>query len=202
MSGALRAGSITLAGAHAVCQTLTRIDRFLDRPDGLLDGEPQDQSLYNVITSGVRQPICRSRGGWDLGGPTSDADDALPTLVRELHDIAEDPARSPREQLEAALLVLCRDVPAAHLCPALVVLTHALLPLQLEKAALAGLASRQLRLDRRSDGLGFRLAGHLDLLTGELLFTALQAQLATDLDNPDDTRAAKALRAGPRPPRP
>ena len=194
VSGALRAGSITLDGAQAVCQTLTRIDRFLDRPDGMLDGQPQDQALYNVITSGVRQLICRSRGGWDPGGPTSDGDDALPTLVRELHDIAEDPAHSPREQLEAALLVLCRDVPAAHLRPALVVLAHALLPLQLEKAALAGLASRQLRLDRRSDGLGFRLAGHLDLLTGELLFTALEARLATDLDNPDDTRAAKALR--------
>ena len=138
VSVALRAGSITLGGAQAVCQTLTRIDRFFNRPDGMLDGQPQDQALYNVITSGVRQLICRSRGRWDPGGPTSDGDDGLPTLVRELHDIAEDPARSPREQLEAALLVLCRDVPTAHLRPALVVLTHALLPLQLEKAALAG----------------------------------------------------------------
>ena len=194
VSAALHRGAITLSGAQAVCQTLTRIDRYLDRPDGLLDGHPQDQALHNVITSGVRQLICRSLGGWDPG-PAAEGDvDALHALVQELHDIAEDPSRAPREQLEAALLVLCREVPAAHLRPALVVLTHALLPLQLEKAAQAGLVSRQLRLERRSDGLGFLLSGHLDLLTGELLFTALQAQLATDLDNPVDTRAARDLR--------
>ena len=189
----LRAGRITLSSAQAVGQVLTRLERFLDAPDGLLDGQPQQLVLHSVLTSGVRPLICRSRGG-------SIEDAGLQALIAELHDVAESGGPAVA-QLEGGLLVLAREVAPEQLRSCLGVLLAALLPRQLEKAALAGRDARTLQLSRLEDGSGWVLRGHLDVITGELLFTVLQAQLATDPLNPQDTAAGRDLRSEGHDPR-
>jgi len=95
-------------------------------------------------------------------------------------------------RLEAALVVLALHLEPAQLRPALARLVDALLPVRLQERSDRAHTDRGLTLLRDPDGSGWFLTdADLDDECGELLWTVLQAQLATDPDNPTDTTAAQ-----------
>ena len=194
---ALDARRISLGAARVLQPALATASRFLDRPGGLVDGQPQEAVLQAVIVDGVRQLVLQAIGGVpDLLGPDGGRkhDPRVLDLVDALQAIA-DSARSGAERLEQGLLVLADHVPAVALPGAVGLLMDALLPQQLDERADRAHRERGLSLTRNPDGSGWHLRGDLDLLAGERLFVLLTAEAARDLRNPDDTRAAEQLRA-------
>lgn len=118
-----------MAVAERVGKALARLRPHVDRPDGLIDGQPAQQVLVGVIGHGVRM------------------------------------------------------------------LTDACLPNELERRAADGLADRGFGLRRSADGSGWHVTdGDLDLATGELLHTVLQAELTVDEQSPGDTAEDEQLR--------
>jgi hypothetical protein len=61
----LAAGRISVPTARLLQSALTRLRPHLDRPDGLIDGQDGEQALLGVIVNGVRELVCRARGGFD-----------------------------------------------------------------------------------------------------------------------------------------
>ena len=187
LATALQAGRVVLPIAQRLQTALSKLRPFLDRADGLIDGQPCEQALTGVIGNGVGLLIAECRGGF-----ASD-DDQLRTLERELQAILSSSA-SQLGRLEAALLVLAREVEPGQLPACLGVLTDALLPVQLAERERHGHEARRLRLVKKADGSGWRLEGELDLECGERLHAFLQSELARDPDNPLDTALAAQLR--------
>ena len=193
---ALGSGQITLGVARVLQTALAKASRFLDRPDGLVDGQPQEAVLQALIVDGVRQLALQTVGGVpDLVGPDGERqhDPRVVALVDELQTVA-DGAGSGRERLERGLLVLAHHVSAVALPGAVGLLLDALLPQQLQDRADRAHRDRCLSLTRNLDGSGWHLRGDLDLLAGERLFVLLQSEAARDDRNPDDTMAAQQLR--------
>ena len=177
-------GGLPLRSAKLIDTALGKVRRFLDRPDGLLDGQPQEQVLQAVIMRGVPDLI-----GEALGGLAQD-DPRLSELTGELTRICFEPVAAVA-RLEAALVVLALHLEPAQLRSALARLVDALLPVRLQDRADRAHTDRGLTLLRNPDGSGWFLTdAELDDECGELLWTVLQAQLATDPDNPTDTAAA------------
>lgn len=186
---AVRAGRLSVAVAERVGKALAKLRRFVDRPDGLIGGQPGEELLLGVIGHGVPDLVCQALGGL--------ADDG-PRLVALLADVASilDRPESQIARLEAAFVLLAEHLEPAALPDALGRLVDAALPYELEKKAADGHDNRGFGLRLNSDGSGWHLTdGELDLETGELLHTVLQAQLAVDEQNPDDTQAYEQLRA-------
>jgi hypothetical protein len=178
---------LPLESAQKIGAALTKLRPHLDRPDGLLDGQPADLVIASVICNGVRDLVCEARGGMD------DTDPRLDQLIAELAGIAGR-ADTGLSRLEAAFLVLAREIEPALLHSALERLVDACLPQQLEDAADQADRDRQLQLTRNYGGAGWTVSGQLDTECGEMLHTVLTAELATDPDNPVDTAAWSALR--------
>lgn len=184
----LAAGQISVAVAQRLQAALSRLRPFVDRPDGLIDGQDGEQALYGVIVHGVRDLACAARGGF-----AGDDDPALVALCDRLLQLYESGA-SQLARLEAAFLVLAEQVEPGLLRLALESLADALLPAQLEERARRGEQARQLTLVRKADGTGWHICGDLDLAAGEALHAVLQAELVRDLANPTDTEDAAQLR--------
>jgi len=177
-------GSLPLRSAKLIDTALGKVRRYLDRPDGLLDGQPQEQVLQAVIMGGVPDLVAEAMGGLDEDDPR------LSGLTTELTRICFEPV-SAIARLEAALVVLALHLEPAQLRPALARLVDALLPMRLQERSDRAHADRGLSLMRNPDGSGWFLTdAELDDECGELLWTVLQAQLATDPENPSDTTAA------------
>ena len=194
---ALGSGQITLGAARVLQTAMAKVSRFLDRPNGLVDGQPQEAVLQAVIVDGVRQLALQAVGGMpDLVGPDGERqhDPRVVSFVDELQTVA-DGAGSGKERLERGLLVLARQVPAVALPGAVGLLMDALLPQQLQDRGDRAHRDRCLLLTRNLDGSGWHLRGDLDLLAGERLFVLLHSEAARDDRNPDDTIAAQQLRA-------
>ena len=183
VSGALRDETITIAGAVRVGQAIDRLRPHLDRTDATIDGQPSEQVLPAVVVDGVLSVLAEGRGGLD------DDDPGLAELCQQLSQIADD-NRSESERLEAAFVVLAAQLDAGLLRSGLDALVGALLPNELEQANTDAVRRRTLTLTRKEDGSGWLLRGELTLEAGELLYTALHAQLLTDPANPADTAAA------------
>ena len=190
VADALRAGVLSLQAAQRVGLALEQVRGLVDRPDGLLDGQPQQQVLEAVVVDGVLDTVCQARGGLADDDPE----------VRELHDrlciVAASPV-SGLERLEHAFVEVARRLEPHLLRGALGRLVDALLPVQLADRADRAARDRGLQLRRKADGSGYRLEGDLDLECGELLFTVLQAARETDPDNPADTLGWAARREEP-----
>jgi hypothetical protein len=187
----IAAGRLSVAVGQRVQVALARLRPHLDRPDGLIDGQPAEQALYGVIVHGVRALCCQARGGWRTDDPQ------LLALVQQLTGICESPG-SELARLEAAFVVLATQLQAAQataaLPGALAELVDSLLPAQLEERNRRGEVERGLSLTRKHDGTGWRVEGDLDLETGERAFEVLSAELRRDPDNPTDTAQAEQLR--------
>ena len=179
------AGGLSLEGGVLLARAVDLSRRFLDRPDGLIDGQPGEPALTAVIVDGITLLVGEARGG------VADDDPALVRLRKELVDIAQSPA-AQLVRWEAGLLVLARHLEPGQVRPAVGMLVDALLPNQLAERAENGHRERRLELHR--DEVGWTVRGRLDLECGELFFTALSASMATDADNPTDTAAAAAAR--------
>ena len=213
LATAVETGQLPVTGAGRIAAALTKARPHLDRPDGLIDGQPGEQTLTAVVVDGVLTAVCQAHAG------LTDDDPRLTDLLSQLETIAHRPA-SQLDRLTDALLLLATSLEPAQLPGALALLLDALLPQQLEDRAERAHEHRGLRLRRKDDGSGWLITrGELDLECGELLQTVLDAERAVDPDNPldtatwttttrdgeqpdfdDDSRAAPALagRATPR----
>ncbi len=182
------AGGLRVEAAQRISAALEKLRRHVDRPDGEIHGQDADAVLDAVIVDGVSQLVAEGRGGLD------DDDLALSTLLDQLRAVAASPM-AQLARLEAAFLLLAGNVEAGQLVGALARLVDAVLPNQLEQRSQTGHAGRGFGLQRSYDGSGWQVTdGDLDLECGELLFTLLQSELATDPDNPSDTEAFAELR--------
>lgn len=188
LDAAVRDGRLSVAVAERVGKALARLRRHVDRPDGLIDGQPAEQVLVGAIGHGVRDLVCQQLGG------LADDDPRLPDLVETLAQIVQSP-ESDLARLEAAFVLLAEQLEPALLPDALGALVDACLPNELEKRAQDAHSNRGFGIRLNSDGSGWHITdGELDLETGELLHTVLQAERDTDLDNPVDTAGYEQLR--------
>lgn len=188
----IESGRLPLSSGKVLQTSLSMLRRQVDRPDGRIDGVPGEPALEAVILDGVRRVISECRGGFEDGPELVALENRLRAIV--LAPVAEDPVCGPSqiERLEAAFLLVAEYVEPSQLRSALGLLVGALLPVELEARAARAFAERGLTLQRRADG--WRLEGDLDLETGELLFTFLDAEMRRDEQNATDTSAAAELR--------
>jgi hypothetical protein len=188
LDDAVQSRALSTDTASRIAAALTKLGPLVDRPDGLIDGQPGEATVTAVVVDGVADLVFQAMG--------SLADDD--PRVAELRDALSEVSCAPTSQLarlEAAFVLLAQHLPAGHLPYALGQLVDALLPNELEKRAAKAADAAQVTLRPNADGSGWLLRGELDLETGELAHTVLTAMAATDPDNPTDTSAAEQLRA-------
>lgn len=186
---AVAAGTLDPATASRIATQLVKLRRWVDRPDGLIDGQPAVQTLEAVICDGVRNEVCQA-----LGGLTDD-DPRLHALMEDLAEIEARPA-SEIARLEAAFVLLAQHLEPGRLPGALGMMVDALLPNELERRTRDAYDNRGFGAKPDFDGGGWHITdGDLDIELGELLHTVLTAMMATDPENPADTEAYRAARA-------
>jgi hypothetical protein len=185
---AVRSGSLSTRAAELLGTALSRLRPLVDRPDGLIDGQPGEDAVTAVVVDGVRGAVCQALGGLE------DEDRRVAELVAQLSEISCWPT-SQLARLEAAFVLLAEQIPGQDLAAAVGLLVDALLPNELEKRAARGADAATLTLRPNADGSGWLLRGELDLETGELAQTVLAAMQAVDPDNPVDTSATAQLLA-------
>jgi len=185
---AVDAGELSVAVAARVIAALVRIRPHVDRPDGLIDGQPAEPTIRAVVLDGVLSLICQARAG------LADDDPVLLSLVEALLDVAA-AGGGELARLTDAFVLLARHLEPGDLPSALGQLVDALLPNELERRARDAYEQRGFRMRLKDDGSGWLVTrGDLDLECGELLSTVLSAELAVDQDNPADTAAYGSAR--------
>ena len=193
VSRELDAGRLSMLAAQRVGAAVEQLRGFLDRPDGMIDGQDGEAVLAAVILRGVPSLVGEALGG------LADDDPRLRRLLAELVEVMS-AGGSQVERLEAAFVALARRVEPRFLRSALELLVDAVLPQRLADRSAEAHRRRALSLERHEDRPGWRLEADIDDETGELLHTALAAAMATDPDNVGDTAAAAQARlsgAGP-----
>lgn len=189
LAAAVDDGLLSVAVAARVAGALAKLRRHVDRPDGLIDGQPAEETLHAVIVDGVLTAVCQARGG------LADTDPLLRSLHAELERIATSPTGELR-RLEPALVLLAQHVEPGDLPGALGLLVDALLPHELERRAADQHDGRGFGLRLKDDGSGWMITrGDLDLECGELLQAFLESELAVDPDSATDTAAWARARA-------
>lgn len=139
---AVAAGRLSITGAGRVTKALASLRRHVDRPDGLIDGQPGTEVVTAVVVDGIRQLVCEARAG------LADSDPLLVWLTASLAEIANRPV-SELARLEAGFVLLARHIGPALLPSALGRLVDAVLPNELERKAADGHAQRGLGLSAR-----------------------------------------------------
>ena len=182
----LLAGRVPLATAKQLQTALGRLRPFLDRPDGLIDGQPAEQALAGIVVNGVAALVAEARGGF-----RSD-EDAL-ALRTELEAVLTSPQGELR-RVEAAFLLLAREVEGDQLVPALRQLTDALLPAQLEERVRKAAEQAELSLHAEWGTGRTLLSATLSPECAELVHTVISAEMARDAERPLDTESAARLR--------
>ena len=187
VDSAVGTGALSQRSASVIATALCKLRPLVDRPDGLIDGQPGEEAVTAVVVDGVRSAVCQALGGLD------DDDVRVVELTAQLSEISCWPT-GQLARLEAAFVLLAEHLPGTELPAAVALLVDALLPNELEKRAAKGADEAQLSLRPNADGSGWLLRGELDLETGELAHAVLTAMQAVDPDNPSDTRATAQLR--------
>lgn len=177
----LAAGRMSNRTAALLTRTVARARAFLDRPDGLIDGQPGEAALEAVMVDGVVDRVAEQIAG------ASDAPARLHSLRQELAELNGN-GRTQVARWEAALIVLARESDPVLLGSAIGMLVDALLPDEHRKRAERAEQDRGLDLHQNALGSGWFIKGDLDDETGELLATVLDAAAVTDPAGPDDTR--------------
>ena len=183
VAAAVDAGDLSVAVAARVIAALVKVRPHVDRPDGLIDGQPAEPTVLAVVVDGVLSLVCQARGGM--------ADDD-PVLLQLTDALSRTAASGDSElgRLTDAFVVLARHLEPGDLPGALGQLVDALLPNELERRARDAHEERGFRMRLKEDGSGWLVTrGDLDLECGELLHTVLSAELAVDEDTPVDTAA-------------
>lgn len=181
----LLAGRLSSEAGTKVSTAVAKARPFLDRPDGLIDGMPGEESLYGTLVDGVCTLLAEQTGG-DLA-----ADPEQGGLRAELEEIVA-AAVSQRDRVEAALVVFAQRCAPGMLSAGLELLLDALLPAEHDKRAAKADDEVGLDLRRKIGGSGWRVNGDLDDETGEMLDVVLRAQREVDPDNVTDTDAHRA----------
>ena len=184
----LLSGRLSAAAAALVATAVLKAKPFLDRPDGLIDGQPAGPALHGVLVDGVCDQLAEQRGG----APADDPDQAR--LRSELEAVLARDA-SELARVEAAFVLLAQRSVPALLPSALALLVDALLPAEHDARARRTEEQAHLRLQRRHGGSGWDVSGVLDDETGELLDTVLRAERSVDEQAPGDTEAWRAAAA-------
>jgi hypothetical protein len=185
---AVQAGAVPLLGARKVLLALRKVAWHLDRPDGLIDGQP-GQEVVTAVVGHVLSLVCRSWQGLAQDDPR------LAVLLARGREVLA--GGSQLAVLEGAFSWLAEVLPARQLSGPLDELVLAVLPSRLEDRGEQGHRRRGLSLTPHQDGTGWHLCGDLDLECGDRLWTALRAEAARDPRNPADTAAwAAATEAG------
>ena len=179
----LQSGRMSSRTATVLATAVARARPFLDRPDGLIDGQDGEQVLEGVLVDGVGSLLAEQVGG------AADADERLAALQAELREL-NDATRTQLARWESALVVFARECDPALLASGIGILVDALLPNEHDKRAQQAEGDRRLDLHRNPLGSGWHVKGDLDDETGEMLATVLEAAAATDPAGPDDTRLA------------
>lgn len=190
VAGALLAGRLGSPAATRVTGAVAKARPHLDRPDGLVDGQPGEAALTAVIVDGVSTLLAEQTGGAPAGGPVQ------PQLRVELTAIVEG-GGAQADRLERALVLLAERSAPRLLPGGLALLLDALLPAEHEARASRAEAEATLDVARDPLGTGWLVRGRLDDVTGEMLATVLAAEEATDPANPEDTAAWRAAGAEP-----
>jgi len=185
LAAALDAGVVSLRSADVVQAALNKVRRYLDRPDGLIDGQP-GEVLVEAVVGNVLDLVCRQYLG------LAEDDPRLHALDQRLGSIL---ARggSQRVRLEQAFVVLAEHLPLNALDAALDEIVDALLPNLLELADQRSRARRAFTMTPIETG--WKVCGELSFECGERLITALASEVRRDETNPVDTAAWAEARA-------
>jgi hypothetical protein len=181
----LLAGRLSSKAGAQVTAAVAKARPFLDRPDGLIDGQPGEDSLYGVLVDGVCQLLAEQQGGAPADDPEQER------LRAELEELVM--AEVPQvARVEAGFVLLAQRSVPELLPSALALLIDGLLPQEHEARARKADDEASLQLQRRFGGSGWHVQGDLDDETGEMLDTVLRAERAVDADNVSDTDAWRA----------
>jgi hypothetical protein len=196
----LDARRLSLLASRRVSTCLEKLRRHLDRPDGMLDGQPAGPVLDAVTRHVVDQISQQQLGLCDTDPLLLELISATEAIIDAAHPEETSSSGSgdlgsitQLEQLEHTFALLGKHLPAAALAAALDEALCAVLPSTLDKRADKADQRAALHLERRLDG-GWHLEGDLTDEVGELLHTCLHAEARRDPGNPFDTEAAQDLR--------
>ena len=176
--------TVGLDAARRVASALLALAPHLDKPDGLIDGQPADEVITAVVDNTV-ELVAGGRAGMP------DDDPLLAELDAEAAAILSS-GGSQLQQLEQAFTLLARRLPDDALRVALAQQRDALLPNELERRAQSQYERRGLRIEPRLDGLPGDVIITPDHEVFELLWTLLHATTTHDPTNANDTRAKAA----------
>lgn len=181
----LLAGRLSSRAGGQVTTAVGKARPFLDRPDGLIDGQPAEDTLYGVLVDGVCQLLAEQRGG----APADDPE--LERLRAELEELVL--ADVPQvARVEAGFVLLAQRSVPELLASALALLIDGLLPQEHEARARKAEDEASVQLQRKLGGSGWHVQGDLDDETGEMLDTVLRAERVVDPENVADTDAWRA----------
>jgi len=183
LQAAVTVGRVSLAGSAKVGQTMRKVALYLDRSDGLIDGQPGEPIITSVVDNTL-DLICQARGG---------ADEAFVTALSDRITLIHLAGGSQGERVEAALVLLAEHLRGDALKEALEQQTFAVLPNLLEAQQQAAEDKRGVALRRNNDG-SWEVEGRLTAECGERLFTGLAAEARRDPGNPVDTLARQHAR--------
>lgn len=181
----LLAGRLSSKAGTQVATAVGKARPFLDRPDGLIDGQPGEDALYGALVDGICQLLAEQQGG----APADDPE--LERLRGELEELVL--AELPQvARVEAAFVLLAQRSVPELLSSALALLIDALLPREHDARARKAEEQAELQLHRNFGGSGWHVQGDLDDETGEMLDTVLRAERVVDPENVSDTDAWRA----------
>jgi hypothetical protein len=182
LAAAVRGERVTVEASRLVAKALKQLRRHVDRPDGLIDGQPATEVIPAVVGN-VLPLVAAARMG------LAEDDPLLARLRQEIRKIVTEPD-TDLSRLEQAFTLMGQWVPLRHLKAALAQQVDALLPSSLEADAERARQRRSLRLDPEQRRIDVRADDELY----ELAHTVLAATAAGDPENPADTNAKRELR--------
>jgi len=184
VDAAVRTGTLSLRAARKVQASLRTCRPHVDRPDGLIDGQPAE-ALIVAAVGNVLDLVCRQHAG------LADDDSRVVELDRRLAQVLTD-GGTQLHHLEQAFVILAEHLPVDVLKESLDELVYALVPNLLELAQQKAEAKRAFRVEPTDSG--WRVSGELTPECGERLITGLAAEARRDASNPLDTEAWEQVR--------
>jgi hypothetical protein len=183
LAQAVDEGRVPLSGAAKVATTMRQLAMYVDRSDGLIDGQPGEPIITGMIDNTL-DLVCQALGG---------ADEAFVTTLSDRIMLIHLAGGSQAARVEAALVLLAEHLRGEALEDALEKQSFAVLPNLLEKQQQAAEEKRGVSLRPDKDG-SWQVEGRLTAEAGERLVTALAAEARRDPANPVDTLARQHAR--------
>ncbi|MDP9182516.1 MAG: 13E12 repeat family protein, partial [Actinomycetota bacterium] len=186
LQAAVHTAVVSLRAGRQVQTALTRCRPYVDRPDGLIDGQP-GEPVIGAVVGNVLDLVCRQQAGLAEDAPLAlELDERVRAIVSD--------GGSQLHRLERSFVLLAEKLPAGEVLEAaLDEQVYALVPNLLEQAQAKAEAKRVFRVTPTPTG--WRVSGELTPECGERLLTGLAAEARRDSLNPHDTASWEQLRA-------